>query len=523
MAKYKNPEKYGGAFLEVNLQKQIRLDPFARALSEIIGGMDLSLFDQNYHNDKAGAAAIPPAILLSIVIYCYSKGIVSSRKMERACKDFIIVKALANEIEPDHSTIAAFVSSNVQAINRVAVEVILKCGQLGLITGDMFAIDGCKLPSNASKEWSGTLASFRKKKEKLEKLLAKIIKQQEENDKSETKGALNKTCKECIEEKKKGERHRKRIAKKIKKIDAFLKITDGEGKESERKDKLGAAGQPINSNITDNESTTIKGPHGVIQGYNGIAIADSKSQVIVAGEAFGSGPEAEALPGMLDKLNEMMKEVTGKEEPLKGSLVEGDTGYFSEKNLEEAAKRGIEVLIPDQQFRKRDEQFADQKCHNHDEHFTIDDFHYNAENNTYTCPAGKTLTSKPGTTLRGKPMLKWEASIRDCKACALKDKCMKIRGNKRGPKKTILLLDRQGKENLSEKMKEKIDDPVWRQVYGERMRIIEPCFSNITYCKGMDRITLRGKGKANIQWTLFYTVHNIGKCVPALAAKWGRL
>jgi hypothetical protein len=63
----------------------------------------------------------------------------------------------------------------------------------------------------------------------------------------------------------------------------------------------------------------IKGPHGVIQGYNGIAIADSKSQVIVAGEAFGSGPEAEGLPGMMDKLNETMKEITGKEEPLKGA------------------------------------------------------------------------------------------------------------------------------------------------------------------------------------------------------------
>jgi transposase len=68
--------------------------------------MDLSIFDKNYHNDEAGAAAIPPAILLSIVIFCYSRGIVSSRKMERACKEIIIVKALANDFEPDHSTIA---------------------------------------------------------------------------------------------------------------------------------------------------------------------------------------------------------------------------------------------------------------------------------------------------------------------------------------------------------------------------------------------------------------------------------
>jgi hypothetical protein len=391
----------------------------------------------------------------------------------------------------------------------------------------MFAIDGCKLPSNASKEWSGTLSEFRKKRAKLEKLLEKIIEQQKANDKEDAKG-LNKTCAEVIKDKKKGERHRERIAKKIRKIDNFLKLTDAEGKERDREEKLGASGQPVNSNITDNESATIKGPHGVIQGYNGIAIADSKSGVIVAGEAFGSGPEAQCFPEMLDQLKETMQEVTGKEEPLKDALVEGDTGYFSEENLQEAANRGIEVLIPDQQFRKRDEQFAEQKDHDHSEHFTIDDFTYDKETNTYTCPEGKTLTSKPCAEIRGKAYLKWQTSMTDCKACPLADKCMKTRGRdasgrgvQRGSKKTILLVDRQGKENLSEKMREKIDDPIWRQLYGERMRIIEPCFSDITYCKGMDRITVRGKEKANAQVLLFFTVHNIGKCIPALAAKRG--
>ena len=51
---------------------------------------------------------------------------------------------------------------------------------------------------------------------------------------------------------------------------------------------------------------------------------------------------------MLDNLNENMKEVTGKKNPLKGSLVTGDTGFFTEENLQEANKRKIEVLIPDQ-------------------------------------------------------------------------------------------------------------------------------------------------------------------------------
>jgi len=60
---------------------------------------------------------------------------------------------------------------------------------------------------------------------------------------------------------------------------------------------------------------------------------------------------------MLDNLEGTMKKVTGKKDPLKDSLVGGDTGYFSEDNLQEAAKRG-NVLIPDPQFRQRDPYFA---------------------------------------------------------------------------------------------------------------------------------------------------------------------
>jgi hypothetical protein len=64
---------------------------------------------------------------------------------------------------------------------------------------------------------------------------------------------------------------------------------------------------------------------------------------------------------MLEKLEENMKDVTGKEKPLKKALLEGDTGYFSEANLQEAKDKGIETIIPDPQFRQRDPYFADKK------------------------------------------------------------------------------------------------------------------------------------------------------------------
>jgi transposase len=69
----------------------------------------MSLFEQNYHNDERVTAVYPPRLLLKIILYGYSRGIITSRRIEKACHDSIIVKALAEDIEPDHDTIAAFI------------------------------------------------------------------------------------------------------------------------------------------------------------------------------------------------------------------------------------------------------------------------------------------------------------------------------------------------------------------------------------------------------------------------------
>ena len=70
-------------------------------------------------------------------------------------------------------------------------------------------------------------------------------------------------------------------------------------------------------------------------------------------------------------------------------------------------------------------------------------------------------------------------------------------------------------------MRDKIDNPAYREIYSRRQQIIEPVFSDITYCKGMNRFTLRTEKKVNIQWKLYCTVHNIGKCIRPLGMKYG--
>ena len=161
-------------------------------------------------------------------------------------------------------------------IEKIFSEVLLVCHKLKLINGKMFAIDGCRLPSNASKELSGTKEELRKKHEKLKKICREILKKHRENDK------IGKAEKE---------NDKRKLKKMKKKADRILKFINM------HEDRLGASGEIVKSNITDNGSGKIKGPHGVIQGYNGLAVADDKNQIIIAANAYGTVAEGQlSLP-----------------------------------------------------------------------------------------------------------------------------------------------------------------------------------------------------------------------------------
>jgi hypothetical protein len=200
------------------------------------------------------------------------------------------------------------------------------------------------------------------------------------------------------------------------------------------------------------------------------------------------------------------------------SISLADTGFFSEDNLQEAAKRGIEVLIPDPQFRQRDPDFAERNEQKVSKRYTAEEFTYNKKTNSYRCPAGNILKHKGKVKLRNNEGNKYQAMSKDCTECPHIEKCIAKRTGKKSAR-TLYIVESRYKENLSQQMREKIDNPAYREIYAKRQQIIEPVFSNITYCKGMNRFTLRGKEKVSLQWKLFCMVHNIGKCIQALAKK----
>jgi hypothetical protein len=149
-----------------------------------------------------------------------------------------------------------------------------------------------------------------------------------------------------------------------------------------------------------------------------------------------------------------------------------------------------------------------------------DDFEYDEATDSYKCPQGNMLTHQCHQKLRNNSGHKYQAKRGTCKGCPLLEKCINVKTDK-NPVRTLYVADQKYEKNLSEKMREKIDEPVNREIYSRRQQIIEPVFSDIAYCKGMNRFTLRTNKKVTTQWQLYCIVHNIGKCIKPLCEKYG--
>ena len=239
-------------------------------------------------------------------------------------------------------------------------------------------------------------------------------------------------------------------------------------------------------------------------------MADSKNQVIVAANAYGSVAEGQFFGEMLEKTERSMRAQKG-ENPLSGTIILGDNAYFSEDNLQEAAKKEMEAVIPDEQYRNRDEALKEGERRKGKEKLDARHFKYVQKGNYYICPNGKVLKYVGKVKLNRSEGNKYQSKSADCKGCPYTGRCMHSK-KKQGKQRTLYIPISKYKENLAQKMREKIDTPKYKKIYSQRMQIIEPVFADIQYCKGINRFTLRGQVKVSIQWKLYCVVHNIWKC-----------
>lgn len=207
---------------------------------------------------------------------------------------------------------------------------------------------------------------------------------------------------------------------------------------------------------------------------------------------------------------------------LQRAAVSADTGYFSNRNLEAFAAAKVDAYVLDPKFRQRDPRFADARRHRRptDRHkqqyqsrrrwFGPDDFKYEAKTQRLICPAGKRLygTGREVTNAQGYRVSHYKAAKAACLHCAPRERCLRNPGG--GATEAVRVFHGRVTETLTSRMRDKIDTPEGRAIYSRRLGTVEPVFGNLAAQKGMNRLTLRGTVKVNIQWRLS-SVHNLEK------------
>ncbi len=425
--------------------------------------------------------------------------------------------ALSGDSTPHVTTIAHFVSTLGDEIARGFAAVVAVCDAQGLITREMFAIDGVKLPSNAAKHRSGTRADFERQATKLEaaaKTLIATHRATDTTDASETTARLAGGPAGHSSATLATTRYADRLAR-LERDAAELR----EWLATHPDDRRGVKGGIRKSNRTDNDSVKVATSAGVIRGYTGVAAVDAGHQIIVDAQAYGTGSEHELLLPAVTAIQPLLAPT---------SLITADAGSHSEANLRALHALGVDALIADNAMRGRDERFVTQAAHKaagdplHDKRrppptlsgqLPASAFTYDPEARTCVCPAGRALV-RAGRHRVNRDNI-WEAfqgTTGVCGPCPLREQCLKrpattaVRTVNSLRGKTVPL-----PPTRSAQMRVAIDVPANRARYGRRLATVEPVFANVRHNKGLDRFTLRGCEKVDAQWKLFCLVHNIEK------------
>ncbi len=502
MPRFKDYNPGQTVLLPISFDQQILPGTFEYTLNYLVDNkLDLSIFHNKYNNDDTGRPAYDPALLLKIALLAYSRGITGSRRIEALCRENILFMALSADSRPHFTTIAEFISSSSEEIAKLFRQVLMMCDEMGLTGKEMFAIDGCKLPSNASKEWSGTHENLKKKSKKIDRAVRHMLTTHRDKDKR-----ARPTSPSANEQ----EQQIKTLLKASDKIERFLQNNDK---------RLGHSGKEVQSNVTDNDGAKMKTGHGVIQGYVGVAGVDSKHQVVVSAEAYGQGQEHGLLEPMIEQIESAFEQ--DESNPLTEGKVLADSGFCNKATLKHLEKNKIDGYVADHGFRSRDPRFKTAAEHKPEtsrkqsdkSRFKVDDFTIDLDQKRCICPAGKELWLKCAQArITTNIFMQFMGHKDDCDHCPLRSQCLRSIKQK-GTRQVNVKIGSiaKDKDGPLERMKQKIDSTLGRHIYSMRLGIVEPVFGHINDAIGIKRFTLRGKKKVNGQWQLMTMLHNLTK------------
>jgi transposase len=316
--------------------------------------MDLREFYTGYREDGWGAAAYDPAMMVAVLLYAYCQGLRSSRKIARALEEDVGFRVVAANQQPDFRTICRFRAEHQEALERLFVQVLRLCREVGLVKLGVVALDGTKVAANAALAANRSYGAI---EEEVRRMLeeARAVDAEEDtlfgpdrrgDELPEGMGRRADRLKRLEEAKARLEREAEEASRVVQEhlVQRQTEEVVSGKKKRGRKPKVvePRPAEEAKANTTDPDSRMMKTRQGYLQGYNAQAIV-SQDQILVAVGVTQEANDVQQLAPMLEEMGGTLRAAGVAECP--GAAL-ADAGYWSEANVTaDSHPEGTELLI----------------------------------------------------------------------------------------------------------------------------------------------------------------------------------
>jgi transposase len=342
--------------LPPSLSDWLAEDHLAWFVIDAVKQLDLSQFLASYRDDGWGRAAHHPEMMVTLLVYAYSTGVMSSRRIERACQSDVAFRVITANVQPDHTTIARFRRRHVQALKDLFVQTLRLCVEAGLVRVGLVALDGTKIAGAASMD-SNRSRSF------IDDTVAEMFDEAETADQADEAAGDDSdppaTMRGRVARQQRFQAAKAQLdARDAVDLGVFeAKMRQRQVREDEvlaRTGKQMSGRKPdpftpdpdVRVNVVDPESRVMKTKRGYLQGFNAQAVA-TQDQIIVAAEVSNDGGDTHQFQPMMAAANNSLSEAGVSD---RVGVVVADAGYLHDSNL--TITGGPEVLIATKNRRK---------------------------------------------------------------------------------------------------------------------------------------------------------------------------
>jgi len=279
---YRYSDRKQTQLLPPSIEEYVAVDDPVRAYDAFVESLNLDELGIIEDEHKVGNSEYHPKAMIKLLVYGYSYGFRSSRKLEKATYHNLAFIWLMGGLRPDHKTIARFGKNNRNALKNILKQCVQLCIKLDLIEGNTLFVDGSKIRANASIHNTWTEDKCKRYLKNIDQHIETTLSECDTIDEQEQdRPSLVKLQKELQDK----EHLKSRVQDILKEL-----------KEQEKE----------STNTTDSDCVKVKGRQGIHAGYNGQIVVDKKHGLIVHSDVVDESNDVHQFAHQIDQANQIL-------------------------------------------------------------------------------------------------------------------------------------------------------------------------------------------------------------------------